>query len=134
MTETAKQGRTADSRNWKIFRNRRGTPRWYQRLYEAALIVTGKHSLHRAWQLGLDSGSASEYRRLITNRAYLAEVAHGAPLLDKSAINAEFTRLYELSTISGKHGHYENMFAAMHLAYAPVLRSMLAAHSTETPK
>jgi len=63
-----------DNRNWTIFRNRRGWPRWYQRFYEAFLIVAGRHSLHRAWQLGVDQGSRLEYRRLITNKAYLAEV------------------------------------------------------------
>lgn len=31
-------------------------------------------SLHKSWQKGYDEGTISEYRRLITNRAYLAEV------------------------------------------------------------
>ena len=63
------------NQDWKTFRNRRGTPRWYQRFYEAWLIVIGSQSLHRAWQNGCNYGSRIEYRRLITNRAYLAEIA-----------------------------------------------------------
>lgn len=68
----------SDNRNWRIFRNRRGWPCWYQRFYEAGLIILGKHSLHRAWQLGHDHGTAFEYTRLIRNKAYLGELRAGA--------------------------------------------------------
>lgn len=64
----------SDNRDWKMFRGRRGSLRWYQRAYEAALILVGRHSLHRAWQLGLDQGAADECRRLITNGAAIAEM------------------------------------------------------------
>jgi hypothetical protein len=57
-----------------IHRNRYGAPRWYWRAVEAWWVLTGRWSLHRAWQNGLDEGSRNEYRRLITNKAYLAEV------------------------------------------------------------
>lgn len=56
-----------DPRKWKIHRNRRGTPRWYQRWLEAWWIVTGRWSLHRAWQDGLDHGAKMEYRRTVIN-------------------------------------------------------------------
>jgi hypothetical protein len=72
-------GRPGDNRNWRMFRGKRGYFRWYQRLYEAGLILLGKHSLHRAWQLGLDQGSQNEYQRLITNRAAHAELRHSRP-------------------------------------------------------
>ena len=36
----------------------------------------------------------------------------------KSQINAEFARIYELEIQSGEHGHWESMFTAMHQAYA----------------
>ena len=70
----ATQGQVEDNRNWRIFYPYRF---WgmKQRIYEAWLILSGSHSLHRAWQLGLQFGSSMEYRRLITNRAYLAEIA-----------------------------------------------------------
>lgn len=50
--------------------------RWYQSWYEAALILAGKHSLHRAWQLGHDHGTDAEYKRLIKKRGYVGEVAY----------------------------------------------------------
>lgn len=67
-----------DNRDWTIFRNRRGAPRWFQGLYEAWLILARRHSLHRAWQRGLEQGSRMEYERLITNRAYIAELLQSA--------------------------------------------------------
>lgn len=61
-------------RDFPIHRNRRGSPRWYQPAFEAWLVLTGQWSLHKAWQRGFDAGHLDEYRRLITNKAYLAEV------------------------------------------------------------
>lgn len=55
----------SDPRKWTIHRNRRGWPRWYQRWLEAWWIITGKWSLHRAWQDGLTHGSAVEYHRTV---------------------------------------------------------------------
>lgn len=68
------QGHEYDNRDWAIYRNRKGSPCWWQRFYEAWLVATDRHSLHRAWQRGVEQGSAMEYRRLITNNAYLAEI------------------------------------------------------------
>lgn len=61
--------------HFKIYRNSRGGPRWYQRLVEAWWVLTRRHSLHSAWQAGMDYGSRLEYRRLITNGAYRGEIA-----------------------------------------------------------
>lgn len=61
------QGFTPDPRPWPIYRNRRGWPRWYQRWIEAFWIVTGKWSLHRAWQHGHDHGTTWEFDRIIRN-------------------------------------------------------------------
>jgi hypothetical protein len=58
-------GQPEDPRPWVIHRNKKGWPRWYQRWLEAWWIVTGKQSLHRAWQAGLDHGSAMEYCRTV---------------------------------------------------------------------
>lgn len=63
-----------DPRKWTIHRNRRGWPRWYQRWLEAWWIITGKWSLHRAWQDGKDLGGRMEYERLITNRAAITDL------------------------------------------------------------
>lgn len=54
-----------DPRPFKIYRDRRGWPRWYQPWLEAWWIVTGRMSLHRAWQAGMDYGTAQEYRRTV---------------------------------------------------------------------
>ena len=48
-----------------VYRNRRGWPCWYQRFVEAGLIIVGSWSLHRAYQKGLDDGSAKEYQRTV---------------------------------------------------------------------
>ena len=48
------------------------------RLRECYWVMTGSWSLHRAWQRGLDEGHRLEYRRLITNRAYIAEIKRQA--------------------------------------------------------
>lgn len=61
------------------FHNRYG---FIHRLREAWWILTGEWSLHRSWQKGLDEGSRLEYRRLITNKAYIAETK--TPSLMKS--------------------------------------------------
>lgn len=61
------QGKQPDPRKWTIHRNRRGAPRWYQRWLEAWWIVTGKWSLHRAWQDGRDYGTLKEYERILIN-------------------------------------------------------------------
>lgn len=56
-----------DPRPFKIYRNRRGWPHWYQRLIEAWWAITGKHTLQSAWQAGHDHGTAMEYRRTVIN-------------------------------------------------------------------
>ena len=52
---------------FKIYRNKKGWPKWYQPLVEAYWIITGKWSLHKAWQYGLDKGRDMEYERIIKN-------------------------------------------------------------------
>lgn len=56
-----------DPRKWTIHRNRKGSPRWYQRWLEAWWILRGEWSLHKAWQQGKDYGAACEYRRTVVN-------------------------------------------------------------------
>lgn len=56
-----------DPRLWKIHRNKRGAPRWYQKFLEAWWIILGKWSLHKAWQDGLGYGSLQEWNRIIKN-------------------------------------------------------------------
>lgn len=46
-----------------IWRDRRGWPRFGQRLREAWWIITGEWSLHRAWQKGHDHGHVQEVAR-----------------------------------------------------------------------
>ena len=75
--------RMMDNRNWGIFKNKKGWPVWWQHFYEAFLVVTKRHSLHKAWQRGVEQGTHNEYRRLITNQAYKCEVATRQPTQDK---------------------------------------------------
>jgi len=84
--QAAAQGVSPDPRPWKIHRNKRGWPRWYQRLVEAWWILTGRWSLHGAWQNGLDHGSAVTYQRIIVNGGDLM------PIID-AAIIAAFASL-----------------------------------------
>lgn len=56
-----------DPRPFKIHRDRRGSPAWFQRPLEAWWILTGRWSLHRAWQAGKDKGGIDEWRRIIVN-------------------------------------------------------------------
>lgn len=58
---------TTDPRPFKIYRNKRGWATWYQRWLEAWWTITGKWSLHKAWQAGHDHGTRFEYERIIKN-------------------------------------------------------------------
>lgn len=61
------QANEPDPRSWPIYRDRRGWPVWWQRWLEAWWLVTGRWSLHRAWQAGVDHGSRMEYQRTVIN-------------------------------------------------------------------
>lgn len=65
--------------NWPRYPMMTRWQRARQRVREAWWILTGRHSLHRAWQFGHDQGIQFEYRRLITNKAYIAEVSYRGP-------------------------------------------------------
>lgn len=54
-----------EPRPFKIYRDKRGKPLWYQRYLEAWWIVRGGWSLHRAWQVGHDHGTRMEYHRTV---------------------------------------------------------------------
>ena len=56
-----------DPRPFKIYRDRRGWPRWYQRFVEAWWVLTGTHNLHTAWQAGHNHGTNMEYQRTVVN-------------------------------------------------------------------
>lgn len=67
-----------------------GWLRKHSRLREAWWVLTGKHSLHMAWQAGLHEGTRSEYQRVVVNGGDLmplidatiyattSEILHGA--------------------------------------------------------
>lgn len=63
--ERIQQYKETDPRNWTIHRNRKGWPTWYQRYLEAYWIITGKWSLHKAWQDGVQHGTKMEYHRTV---------------------------------------------------------------------
>lgn len=64
----AQQIRPLHPLGFHIWRDKRGWVRWSQRIREAWWILTGKWSLHRAWQVGCDQGSLAEYKRIIVNK------------------------------------------------------------------
>lgn len=55
------------AQQFTIHRDKRGWPKWYQKFIEAFSILTGRWSLHRAWQNGFDDGVKHEYVRVIQN-------------------------------------------------------------------
>ena len=67
-----------DPRPWIIHRNRYGWPTWYQRWLEAWWIITGRWSLHAAWQIGKDQGGRDEYTRIMVNGGDLIPVIDAA--------------------------------------------------------
>jgi hypothetical protein len=58
-------GRGMGGPEWRMKLNRRGGPVWWHRWLEAWWIVTGKWSLHRAWQAGKDKGHTDEIQRTL---------------------------------------------------------------------
>lgn len=75
MTEIGKQAPIPPHPlGFHIWRRRNGAVLFAQRVREAWWILTGKWSLHRAWQRGFDGGTQSEYRRSITNLAAVADL------------------------------------------------------------
>jgi hypothetical protein len=50
---------------WPTYRDEKGWPMWYQKYLEAWWIITGKWSLHKAWQIGMDYGTQQEYHRMV---------------------------------------------------------------------
>lgn len=59
-----------------VYRDASGRPKWFMPLYECFLVLTGRLTLHKAWQAGLDEGSAREYIRLIVNKVAVVELQH----------------------------------------------------------
>lgn len=47
-----------------------------------------------------------------------------ASMLAKTTINKRFQKVYDAGMASGKHGHYETMFAAMHQAYTEAITAL----------
>lgn len=73
MTQSSKAGFP-----WKIYRDARGWPRWWQRGYEAFLVLTGRYTFWHAWDQGRHSGSRDEYRRIVINGGDLIPVLDAA--------------------------------------------------------
>ncbi len=67
MTREWPAYRTHIGHGWfmKIRRRPPFGPVWWHRWLEAWWIVTGKWSLHRAWQHGMDQGHADEFHRTV---------------------------------------------------------------------
>lgn len=71
---------------WPRYPMRTKWDRFKQRIREAWWVLTDQHNLHKAWQAGYDRGRNDEYKRLIVNKAYLAEgpMYHALGLAGKS--------------------------------------------------
>lgn len=109
---------------WTIHRNHGGWPRWWQRGYEAWLVVTGRYTFWHAWHDGKHRGSADEYQRIIGNGGDLRpildaaiyetfrEAVNGEPSVDftcdvrrKAWQRYERTRSAESLALSRPHQH-----------------------------
>lgn len=81
MNEAGQQSVNVDPRPWKIHRDRRGNIRWYQRLLEAAWIVSGRWSLHRAWSEGYTRHIQDESARRARTFSYESACVAASPIL-----------------------------------------------------
>lgn len=95
-----------EKRNWKIYRNKRGWPRWFQPYLEAWWIIRGKWSLHKAWQDGLDLGHRQEWERVIENMGDIDAQRRNVEKADKN-IAAHNLRRVELEGVGDNNGFYE---------------------------
>lgn len=82
---------------WTIHRTRRGWPAWWQRFYEAGLILSGRYTFWHAWHDGKHDGSRDEYQRIVCNGGDLT------PVLD-ATIRAVCTDLNVTVTTAEKMG------------------------------
>lgn len=69
---------------FKIYRDKQGWPMWYQKYVEAYWIITGKWSLHKAWQRGLDQGRIEEYIRIIVRKGEINDQRRNVEEADKN--------------------------------------------------
>ncbi len=76
-----------DPRPWTIHRRKNGAPRWYQRWVEAWLVLSGRCSLHRAWQAGHDYGSRQEYRRIMVYGGDLGPIMDATIIATRARIS-----------------------------------------------
>lgn len=63
---------------WKIYRNRSGSPHWWQPLYEAWLVISGRYTFWHAWHDGKHRGAMDEYHRVVINGGDLVPVVDAA--------------------------------------------------------
>jgi hypothetical protein len=63
---------------WKIHRDGRGRMRWWQRWYEAWLVLTGSYTFWHAWDHGKSRGAMQEYDRVVNNGGDLVPLIEAA--------------------------------------------------------
>lgn len=63
---------------WHIHRGAFGKPKWWQRWYEAWLVVTGRYTFWHAYDHGKHQGQIEEYRRIVVNGGDLVPVLDAA--------------------------------------------------------
>jgi len=103
---------------WKIYFTRLGMlrPGWYQRAFEAWWCLTGKWSLHKAWQAGFDRGVRLEYERVVENWGDLGpilnrviDVTRFRADMNNNEILAEVARkIYEEEESNGTSGQQKS--------------------------
>jgi hypothetical protein len=80
------QARRDETREWMkhpLWPHRSGA---LQRLLQAWWILTGRWSLHRAWQAGKDLGGQDEWRRIMVNGGDLGPVIDAAIYATSSCV------------------------------------------------
>lgn len=63
---------------WKIHRDGLGRVRWWQRWYEAWLVLTGSYTFWHAWDHGRHRGGMDEYQRVVVNGGDLVPLIEAA--------------------------------------------------------
>lgn len=74
LTAAQRESLSKHPGGFRIYRNSRGWPVWWQRFAEAWWILTGQWSLHRAWQEGSFQGHSQEYQRIVVNGGELTAI------------------------------------------------------------
>lgn len=88
MTGAAQQARPLHPLGFHVWRDRRGWPIFAQRLREACWILTGKWSLHRAWQSGYDRRSGEAMGEILAQARHVRNYSAPSEVFEAVPVRA----------------------------------------------